>query len=383
MRTVPGHGRLRATLALADGKVFEGFAIGAQGSTAGEVVFNTSMTGYQEILTDPSYAFQMLTFTYPHIGNVGVNDEDIESAKIQAAGVIVRALPEEESNYRATASFSHYLERNNIVGIGGIDTRSLVLHLRTVGALMGVIETGEKKSAELVEKAKALPSMEGLNLVKDVSTKEPYSWTEGVWELGKGYRAYTQTELQSRPHVVAVDCGIKYNILRLLVDQGFRVTVVPATFSAEEILALKPNGIFLSNGPGDPAAVTYVIQLVRELLGKKPLFGICLGHQMLGLAAGGNTFKLKFGHRGGNHPVRNELTGKVEITTQNHGFAVDPQSLPSSVKVTHLNLNDQTVEGLSLKEAGAFSIQYHPESSPGPHDARYLFSEFKQLVSRS
>lgn len=372
--------RLRATLALADGTVFQGYAIGQEGETSGEVVFNTSMTGYQEILTDPSYAFQMITFTYPHIGNIGTNKEDVESEKIQASGIIVHNLCEHYANYRAEQSLSQYLKASRIVGIEGIDTRSLVLHLRTHGAKMGVIASGDHSVSTLVDKAKALPSMEGMDLVKSVSTQKSYEWKQGSWVLGKGYYQVSDSALSLCPHVVAVDYGMKYNILRLLVDQGFRVTVVPAQMSASDILALKPDGIFLSNGPGDPAAVDYAIKTVAALVGKKPLFGICLGHQIFGLALGAKTFKLKFGHRGGNHPVRNELTKKVEITSQNHGFAVDSSSIPKGVVVSHINLNDLTVEGLTLAEQGAFSIQYHPEASPGPHDARYLFEKFQGLV---
>lgn len=376
-----------ATLALADGKVFHGVSVGAEGETSGEVVFNTSMSGYQEILTDPSYCYQMLTFTYPHIGNVGVNPFDIESKKIHAAGLIVREFSEQYSNYRATGSLGDYLKANNVVGISGIDTRELVLHLREHGSQMGIIATGEQDAKQLVEKAKALPSMNGQDLVKVVSTKESYDWNEGVWDfsIGKfgGYRTYSPKELSGRPFVVAMDFGVKFNILRLLTEVGFRVKVVPATTSSAEILSMNPDGVFLSNGPGDPAAVTYAIKTVSELVGKCPMFGICLGHQILGLALGAKTYKLKFGHRGGNHPVRNNATGKIEITVQNHGFATSLDSVPRSASVSHINLNDQTVEGLEVAEARAFSVQYHPESSPGPNDARYLFEKFYSLVSDS
>ena len=374
--------KIPAILALADGTVFNGYSVGIEGETSGEVVFNTSMSGYQEILTDPSYVFQLLTFTTPHIGNVGVNREDVESAKVQVAGMITREFSEHYSNYRAEKSLRQYLVENKVVAISGIDTRALVLHLRNHGSQMGVIATGNTSKDELIDKARALPSMEGLDLVQSVSTKTAYDWSEGSWEQGRGYRRYTETELGNRPLVVAIDFGIKYNILRRLTDEGFRVKVVPGMATAEEVLSHSPSAVFLSNGPGDPAAVEYGIKTVKELVGKRPMFGICLGHQILGHALGAPTFKLKFGHRGGNHPVRNESTGFVEITVQNHGFATLASDIPSSVTVTHLNLNDQTVEGLELKEAGAFSVQYHPESSPGPTDARYLFSQFRDLVER-
>ena len=379
--------REKATLALADGTIFEGYQIGASGETAGEVVFNTSLYGYQEILTDPSYVRQMITFTYPHIGNVGVNPDDVDSKRMYASGVIVRELSEQHSNFRSTGSLKDYLIKNNFVGIGGVDTRKLVLHLRTHGAQMGVIATGQHNPKDLVEKARKQPSMEGLDLVPEVSTAEPYGWSEGTYfpfekNSVHGYRKYSESDLRGRPHVVAVDCGIKHNILRLLTDHGFRVTVVPAKYTAEQMMKLSPDGIFLSNGPGDPAAVTYLRDAVKALLGKKPIFGICLGHQILGHAVGAPTFKLKFGHRGGNHPVRNIETGRVEITVQNHGFATDKNKIPKGVNVTHINLNDQTIEGLSVDGAKAFSVQYHPEASPGPTDAQYLFKQFAELVER-
>lgn len=379
--------REKATLALADGTVFEGYRVGAAGETAGEVVFNTSMYGYQEILTDPSYVKQMLTFTYPHIGNVGVNPDDVDSKKIYASGLIIRELSECRSNFRSTQTLQEYLEAHKFVGIGGIDTRKLVLHLRTHGAQMGVIATGNQNPKDLIEKARKQHSMEGLDLVPEVSTTQPYEWTDGTFrpfEKGSelGYRTYTKAQLADRPHVVAVDCGIKHNILRLLVDHGFRVTVVPAKYTAQEILKLSPDGVFLSNGPGDPAAVTYVRDAVKELLGKKPIFGICLGHQILGHAVGAPTYKLKFGHRGGNHPVRNIHSAKIEITVQNHGFATDKNKIPKGVTVTHMNLNDNTIEGISIDGAKAFSVQYHPEASPGPSDARYLFKQFAELVEQ-
>jgi carbamoyl-phosphate synthase small subunit len=369
-----------ATLALADGTIFKGYSIGAKGTASGEVVFNTSMTGYQEILTDPSYAFQMITFTYPHIGNVGANPEDIESDKIYATGIIVRELSKQFSNHRSTESLSDFLLRNKVVGISGIDTRELVLHLREHGSQMGVISTGECNSDDLVIKARELPSMEGLDLVSSVTTKEKYYWTEGTWTPTRGHTHYTENELKDRPLVIAIDYGIKYNILRLLIESGFRVLVVPASMSAKDIIKENPQGVFLSNGPGDPATLTYAINTVRELLGKTPIFGICLGHQVLAHAIGAKTFKLKFGHRGGNHPVKDKATSKIEITSQNHGFAVDAKSISDKYCVSHVNLNDETVEGFDLKDLKAFSIQYHPEASPGPHDARYIFKRFKELV---
>jgi len=369
-----------AMLALADGTIFRGESFGASGESEGEVVFNTSMSGYQEIVTDPSYRKQMLTFTTPHIGNVGVNEDDVESDRIQVAGVIVREVSEQFSNYRSEGSFEDYLNRNAVVGITGIDTRALVLHLRTFGSQMGVIATGNRSASELVDKAKAIPSMEGTDLVPVVSAKKIYQWRQRTWKPGIGFKDLTPEEERTRPHIVAIDFGIKYNILRLLIEHGFRVTVVPCKTPAAEIMALKPDGIFLSNGPGDPATVRYGIKTINELLGKVPMFGICLGHQLLGHAVGVPTFKLKFGHRGGNHPVRNQLTGKVEITVQNHGFASKADSVPEGVRITHLNLNDNTIEGLDVPDAKAFSVQYHPESSPGPHDARYLFENFKRLV---
>jgi carbamoyl-phosphate synthase small subunit len=369
--------RKEATLALQDGAQFKGYLIGAEGESAGEVVFNTSMSGYQEILTDPSYKYQMLTFTYPHIGNVGVNRSDVESDSVKVAGLIVRELSDHYSNYRAEISLEEYLKKAGVTGIGGIDTRALVLHLRTHGSQLGVI--GAEDPATLVDKARALPSMEGLNLTDDVTTKAPYDWTEGTWNLATN-DFDRPTDAAKRPTIAAIDFGIKQNILRLLVDQGFKVRVFPARATAEEILASDPVGVFLSNGPGDPAAVTQGIATTKALLGKRPIFGICLGHQILGLAVDAPTYKLKFGHRGGNHPVRNNDTGMVEITVQNHGFATDLNRVPKNVRITHMNLNDNTVEGLEIPGANAFSVQYHPEASPGPHDARYLFKKFRDLI---
>jgi carbamoyl-phosphate synthase small subunit len=373
-------------LAFADGAIFKGRCFGAlRGASqpiTGEAVFNTSMYGYQEILTDPSYAGQIMCFTYPHIGNVGCNEEDVESSQVFTEGLVVRAAHKAPSNFRSTTSLQSYLARNNIMGLEGIDTRVVVSHLRDNGAQMSVMAGGESVNPdELVDLAKSLGSMEGKDYVKHVACKETYTWDHLPWTLAHGNaRKLSQEQLVSRPHVVAVDCGVKTNILRLLVDVGFRVTVVPAGTSSTDIMALRPDGVFLSNGPGDPATLGYVVQPAKELLGKVPMFGICLGHQILGQAFGGATYKLKFGHRGGNHPVRDETTGKVEITVQNHGFAVKKEGLSSKVKVSHINLNDNTVEGLESKGLNAFSVQYHPEASPGPHDSRYLFKRFFDLV---
>jgi carbamoyl-phosphate synthase small subunit len=374
-------------LALADGRIFTGRCFGAlrtmDNPIVGELVFNTSMYGYQEILTDPSYAGQIMCFTYPHIGNVGCNDEDVESGRVYTEGLIVRAACKEPSNFRSVLSLSAYLARSGKMGLEGVDTRMLVAHLRDNGSQMAVLAAGENlDTAELVERARALGSMEGKDYVKEVACQESYAWDHLPWSLHSGNKQrLTQEQLVSRLHVVAVDCGVKTNILRLLVDVGFRVTVVPAGTTSAAIMALKPDGLFLSNGPGDPATLGYVVEPVRELLGRLPIFGICLGHQILGQALGGTTYKLKFGHRGGNHPVRDETTGKVEITVQNHGFAVRRESLPKDVFISHINLNDQTVEGLEARDLRAFSVQYHPEASPGPHDSRYLFQRFYDLVA--
>ena len=378
-------------LALADGTVFKGLCFGAQRTLAnpvcGEVVFNTSMYGYQEILTDPSYAGQIITFTYPHIGNVGCNDEDWESNKVHVEGIVIRDLSPVVSNFRATKSLARYLEENKIMGICGFDTRALVTHTRDAGAQMGAIACGDRiNSDDLVQIARAQGSMQGKDYVKAVSCKEPYTWNELPWCLGAGsleqggYKKLSEESLVSRPHVVAVDCGIKFNILRLLTEVGFRVSVVPATWSAEQIMGLRPDGVFYSNGPGDPAALPYVVSSAKGVLGKLPFFGICLGHQILGQAVGGKTFKLKFGHRGGNHPVKDLRNGRVEITVQNHGFAVENAGLSKQVKLTHMNLNDNTVEGLEIPELQAFSLQYHPEASPGPHDALPHFMRFFEMV---
>ena len=352
-----------AKLILENGTIFSGISFGAEGETIGEVCFNTGMTGYQEILTDPSYCGQLITMTYPHIGNYGVNEEDVESNKIHAAGFIVREENVVPSNFRSTQSLGEYLRAQKIVGIQKIDTRMLTRILRDEGAMNGIISTVDLDDDSLLQKVKMTPSMDGLDLARVVTCDKSSKWSKG------------------KHKIVAIDFGIKHNILRLLESHGCEVTVFPATTTAADILKIKPDGIFLSNGPGDPAAVTYGIKTVKELLGKKPIFGICLGHQILALALGAKTYKLKFGHRGCNHPVRNEATGVVEITSQNHGFAVDANSLSENMEVTHLSLNDQTIEGLKYTNLQAFSVQYHPESSPGPHDSRYLFQNFIDMMT--
>jgi carbamoyl-phosphate synthase small subunit len=384
---------MKALLALADGKCYPGLSFGAEGEAVGEVVFNTSMTGYQEILTDPSYDGQLVAMTYPQIGNVGVNPEDVESRKPFVKGFIVREYTASPSNWRATQTLHDYMREHGIVGIQGIDTRSLVRHLRDVGSQEAIISTLTGDTGALVAKAQASPSLVGRDLVKNVTCAEPYDWNEGTWDLEEGYKRRDGTTVGARRSkkgsfhdpayfVVAYDYGIKYNILRNLAEIGCRVKVVPAATSAEDVLALNPDGIFLSNGPGDPDAVPYAKENVRKLIGKKPVFGICLGHQIMGLALGGKTYKLKFGHHGGNQPVMDLTTRKVEITSQNHGFAVDAESLKGAAEVTHLNLNDHTVEGLAHRELPIFSVQYHPESSPGPHDANYLFRRFINLMKK-
>ncbi len=375
--------RPTALLALADGTVFEGSPFGAEGEAVGEIVFNTSLTGYQEILTDPSYTGQIVTMTYPEIGNVGVNTEDVESRRPFVEGFVVKEYWERPSNWRAQKSLAAYMREHGIVGIQGIDTRSLVRRIRDGGAQQGVISTHDCDPRYLVEKAQAAPSLVGRDLVKEVTCREPYDWSQGYWELEGGYRRQgTGHAPESRFSVVAYDFGVKFNILRHLVEAGCRVRVVPAHTSAAEVLGLKPDGVFLSNGPGDPDAVSYARESIAALVGKVPLFGICLGHQILGLALGGQTYKLKFGHHGGNQPVMDLTTRKVEITAQNHGFCVDVDSLRERAEVTHLNLNDRTVEGLRHTQEPLFSVQYHPESSPGPHDAAYLFQRFTTLMEQ-
>jgi len=372
----------KAILALADGRIFEGRSFGAEGETIGEVVFNTSMAGYQEVLTDPSYKGQIVTMTCPLIGNYGVNDEDIESSRPVVEGFIVKEACRFPSNWRSKNGIDQYLKDNGIVGIEGIDTRALTVHIRKHGAQQGVISTGGSDRNSLVQKARSAPGMVGRDLVKQVTCCQPYKWNEGGWHLGVGYKKQIEESAGkvSRFRVVAYDFGIKRNILRLLVDAGCDVTVVPGNTSYEAVLDLDPDGIFLSNGPGDPEGVGYAIKNIRELVGKRPVFGICLGHQLLALALGGRTYKLKFGHRGGNQPVMDLKTRRVEITTQNHGFAVDIDSICGDMELTHINLNDNTVEGMRHKSLPVFSVQYHPESSPGPHDSRYLFDSFVTMM---
>jgi carbamoyl-phosphate synthase small subunit len=371
---------MEAILALEDGRIFRGRGYGAPGERFGEVVFNTSLSGYQEILTDPSYAGQLVVLTYPHIGNYGTNPLDCEAAHPYAEGLVVRELSEIASNWRSVEELSGFLADHGIPVISHIDTRALVRHLRQHGAMRGLLSTVDSDAASLVAKAKASPSMVGLDLASRVTAFTRYEWNEPSRDI---YREAQSAQPRQRFHVVAYDYGIKQNILRRLVDTGCRVTVVPAQTSAEDVMALRPDGVFLSNGPGDPEPVTYAAQAVREMLGRVPIFGICLGHQIIGLALGGKTYKLKFGHHGGNHPVMNLETQKVEITAQNHGFAVDPDSLKSSeVILTHMNLNDQTLEGLRHRSLPLFSVQYHPEASPGPHDSAYLFDRFVEMMER-
>ncbi len=366
-----------AILVLADGRVFRGEAIGAIGNTVGEVCFNTSLTGYQEILTDPSYTDQIITFTYPHIGNVGINDSDMESDAISVRGCIVRAPARITSNYRSEQDFNAWLSDNGVVGIAGIDTRALVRHLRDHGAQNGVIASDGMSEADALAMANSWSGLDGRDLVGQVSRKDQAEWQQGTYDLN---RAEFQN-LHCDKHVVAFDFGCKRNIFRKLADRGLNVTIVPASTSAADILALKPAGIFLSNGPGDPAAVAYAVDTIRELLDADiPIFGICMGHQLLSQALGLSTFKLKFGHRGGNHPVKDETTGKIEITSQNHGFAVCDDNIPEHVDITHRSLFDGTVEGLQVKGKPIFSVQYHPEASPGPQDADYLFDRFADLI---
>ncbi|HEX8611109.1 MAG TPA: glutamine-hydrolyzing carbamoyl-phosphate synthase small subunit [Telluria sp.] len=368
--------RPRATLALADGTLFEGSAIGATGQASGEVVFNTAMTGYQEVLTDPSYTRQIVTLTYPHIGNTGINSEDGESARVQAAGLIIRDLPLLASNFRSTQSLSDYLVQQGVVAIADIDTRKLTRLLREKGAQNGAIVVGAEPGQALAL-ARAFPGLDGMDLARVVSTQAPYEWTEGLWQLGAGFAPQSAPHL----HVVAYDYGVKTNILRMLAGRGCRVTVLPAQASAQDALALKPDGIFLSNGPGDPQACDYAIAAARTLIDSgTPVFGICLGHQIMALASGARTVKMKFGHRGANHPVQDLATGKVAITSQNHGFAVDAATLPANCRVTHVSLFDGTLQGFERTDKPAFCFQGHPEASPGPHDLAVLFDRFVTLM---
>jgi carbamoyl-phosphate synthase small subunit len=367
---------MRATLLLEDGTIFHGEGIGASGEKIGEVVFNTAMTGYQEILTDPSYRGQIVTMTYPHIGNTGINFDDNESPKPFLTGFVVGEYCPHPSNWRMDADLDAFLKDHDIIGIHQIDTRRLTRNLRETGAKKGILSTEDHDDTGLLAKVKAYPDIEGFDLVKEVTCTEPYDWTEGTWR----WDGSPATAPENGFRVAAYDCGIKQNILRLLVDMGAKVRVFPACATAEDILAYEPHGVFLSNGPGDPESVPYVIETVRNLIGKKSIFGICLGHQILGLALGGKTYKLKFGHHGANHPVRRLDTGQVEITSQNHNFAVDPGTISREVEVSHINLNDQTLEGMVHRKYPVFSIQYHPEASPGPHDSRYLFQRFAEMM---
>ncbi|HEX6138123.1 MAG TPA: glutamine-hydrolyzing carbamoyl-phosphate synthase small subunit [Casimicrobiaceae bacterium] len=372
-----------ALLALADGTVFRGHAIGALGEATGEVVFNTAMTGYQEILTDPSYAGQIVTLTYPHVGNVGVNPEDAESRRVFAAGFVIRDLPRLASSWRRAEDLSQYLRAANLVGIADIDTRKLTRILRERGAQNGCIVAAAAQGAAdaeaAVARARAAPSMSGLDLAKVVSCAAPYDWTSGAWALGAGYRPMGEP----RFHVVAYDFGAKHNVLRLLAQRGCRITVVPAMTPASDVLAMKPDGVFLSNGPGDPEPCDYAIGAIRDLVDRGiPTFGICLGHQLLGLASGARTMKMKFGHHGANHPVLDKDSGHVVITSQNHGFAVDPATLPRNVRVTHVSLFDGSLQGIARTDRPAFGFQGHPEASPGPHDLGYLFDRFVKMMER-
>lgn len=366
-----------AILALADGTVFRGYSIGAAGHTIGEVVFNTAITGYQEILTDPSYSRQIVTLTYPHIGNVGVNREDVEATKVHAAGLIIKDLPILASNFRKEHTLSHYLKGEKVVAIAGIDTRKLTRILREKGAQNGCILAGEDNVQKAIDLARSFPGLSGMDLAKVVSVTQPYEWTQTEWALGRGYGKQDAPKY----HVVAYDFGVKFNILRMLAERGCRVTVVPAQTSAADVLAHNPDGVFLSNGPGDPEPCDYAIAATREFLERRlPTFGICLGHQIMGLAVGAKTLKMKTGHHGANHPVKDLQDGRVVITSQNHGFAVDPESLPANARVTHVSLFDGTLQGFELTDRPAFCFQGHPEASPGPHDIAYLFDRFTAVM---
>jgi carbamoyl-phosphate synthase small subunit len=374
--------RKPAILALQDGSLFYGESIGSDGQTVGEVVFNTSMTGYQEILTDPSYSKQIVTLTYPHIGNVGTNPEDQESDKVCASGLVIRDLPRLASSWRNKQSLGDYLQQNSVVAIADIDTRRLTRVLREKGAQNGCIIAGDNLNADTaIDAAKSFPGLKGMDLAKEVSTDKPYSWNYGTWDISTGYKVYPDLQSSGRYHVVAYDFGVKHNILRKLADRGCRLTIVPAQTPAEEVLALDPDGIFLSNGPGDPEPCDYAIKAIGVLLeGGKPVFGICLGHQLLALASGAKTVKMKFGHHGANHPVQDLQSGVVMITSQNHGFAVDENSLPENLIATHRSLFDGSLQGIHRTDRPAFSFQGHPEASPGPHDVSPLFDHFIELI---
>jgi carbamoyl-phosphate synthase small subunit len=367
-----------AALVLADGSVFRGRSIGARGLSAGEVVFNTAMTGYQEILTDPSYCRQIVTLTYPHIGNTGVNAEDEESSRVHAAGLVVRDLPVLHSNFRSEAGLQQYLERNRVVAVADIDTRKLTRILREKGAQNGCVMAGDVDEQKALAEAKKFPGLAGMDLAKVVTVDKPYEWTDGPWALGQGFKNFNSNNF----HVVAYDYGIKRNILRLIVERGARVTVVPASYPAKEVLKMKPDGVFLSNGPGDPEPCDYAIEAIGEILDSTriPVFGICLGHQLMGLASGAKTVKMKFGHHGANHPVKDLDNGRVVITSQNHGFAVDPSSISSNLRATHISLFDGSLQGLARTDRPAFCFQGHPEASPGPHDIGYLFDRFAAMM---
>ncbi|MCQ9378691.1 glutamine-hydrolyzing carbamoyl-phosphate synthase small subunit [Methyloversatilis sp. XJ19-49] len=366
-----------ALLALADGSVFHGKSIGAETITTGEVVFNTAMTGYQEILTDPSYTRQIVTLTYPHIGNTGINHEDVEAGRVFAAGLVIRDLPLRSSNFRSHQTLDAYLREQGIVGIANIDTRKLTRVLREKGAQSGCLMAGKVDAAEAVAQARAFAGLSGMDLAKVVSAREAYEWTEGEWQLGRGFVMPAATPR----HVVAYDFGVKRNILRMLASRGCRLTVVPAQTPADVVLAMKPDGVFLSNGPGDPEPCDYAVSAIRTFLDRRvPTFGICLGHQLMGLAAGARTLKMKFGHHGANHPVKDNDSGRVLITSQNHGFAVDPATLPANVRVTHVSLFDGSLQGMAWTDRPAFCFQGHPEASPGPHDVAYLFDRFVKMM---